>query len=601
MRGKFIRCAVLAATMVAMLCAAAPAWGQDLAVPENLQLEVDGSSITATWNPVFGADEYQVQLKLGDSTQSSIVAATSYTFEFLTPGTEYRVRVRARAAGSANSQYSAVEKATALINDVMNLQLAPGHEELVATWDPVSSATGYDVEYWKSSDEAELAEPGSGYDWDIEPESRLFLIVDGASYTISDLINGTEYSVRVAARYVDEGESGSSDDIYVYGEYSGIETGTPVPSMLAAPMNVQVTSGFEQLVVAWDAVMDAQDYVVDLAGGGDSVSRETTDTIYTFMGLTNGTQYTIEIQARADSGNVTSPASDAVTARPGTPLAKVTGLRLYSQDEGISVDWNEVADAEQYEIQVWTSPSSRTPYIATFKPRPIGSLDNGTEYQVRVRALADGGVTYGEWSNTKSVTPGCPDMTQVEQLVLKQRRGRLVASWKRVPGCTVFYDVQYRPVETTDWMSVSESQSSPKLTIRGLTNGLGYDVRVRAVQPLADGFDRGPWSYVKTATPRDWRVRLTAPVITSATAGRERITIRWEPIGSAEYYWVAYTPMIGNREGRVTTTIEGVDANAYTIIGLNAGTTYKVRVLGMRAFGTAPGPWSQAEYLTPTG
>lgn len=593
MKGKHFPRIVGAVMLSVVLLVAALAQGQQPDKVEAVLLAVEGSSITATWSEVAGAERYELELRDDTSTATPAdnVTARTYTIGFLTPGVEYTVRVRA-IIGTSEGPWSDAVTATAGINKVTGLALEPGHEQIIATWDGVPGATGYEVEWWRKGD------PGDPDDIDNSPASFLFAVVEDPTYTIPNLDNGIDYTVRVAARAVGDGISS------VYGEYSDTDFVAPVPSMLAAPQNVQVVPGRSgELIVTWDPVEDATGYEIyweDSAGdGGD---KAVTGTTHTIDGVVNGTSYSIYVFATADSGMVAGLDSETVSGIPRTPLVKVTGLQVYSADESLVVDWDEVEGAERYQLQRRTAlnPTWLTRHTTDPPPYTWDNLTNGLTYEIRVRAKADGSSTIGEWSEVATGTAGCPALARVENLRLRQRRNSLIASWKPLSGstCNVLYEVQYRLTATQGWSSTGGPTELAKVRIWNLTNGIGHDVRVRAVQPLADDeFDRGPWSYVETATPRDWRARLDAPEITSVVVGNRRVTLTWEPLEAAAYYEV-YRIRVG---GSVGTNIEGIDTVEYVLLGLTAGMKYRVKVRGIRAPGTAPGPWSESYIVTPSG
>ena len=83
----------------------------------------------------------------------------------------------------------------------------------------------------------------------------------------------------------------------------------------------------------------------------------------------------------------------------GTRVAQVGTVTLTLSDAGLSAEWDAVTSADGYEVQ-YKASSSSTWLDATdvTSPSAIGSLTNGTAYDVRVRAYDERGI--GAYSAT---------------------------------------------------------------------------------------------------------------------------------------------------------------------------------------------------------
>ena len=291
---------------------------------------------------------------------------------------------------------------------VTGVMVIEGVEQLSVLWDSVSGADGYKVQ-WKS---------GLQQFDDPDDPSREHITSDNtASYTISNLAPGTEYTVRVIAT-----KSGGAADGTPSPEMTGIPGAPPPPQVTG----VMVTQGVEQLSVLWDSVSGADGYKVQWKSGlqqfddPDDPSREhiTSDNTasYTISNLAPGTEYTVRViatKAYADDGTP----SPEMTGIPGAPPPpQVTEVMVTQGVEQLSVLWDSVSGADGYKVQ-WKSGSdkfdSSRQHVVTggdTTKYTISNLAPGTEYTVRViatKADADDGTPSPEMTGIPSGRGGC--------------------------------------------------------------------------------------------------------------------------------------------------------------------------------------------------
>ena len=208
-----------------------------------------------------------------------------------------------------------------------------------------------------------------------------------------------------------------------------------------------------------------------------------------------------------DAGAQSTPAAptiDSVTSGDTTLAvawsapAGATGITAYDVRH-IETSADETDDANwAVEDNAWTSGTLE--YTITM-------LDNGTQYDVQVRAVNSNGD--GTWSATEVGTPALPAPT-IDSVRADDRA--VLVSWSAPTGITTgvgAYDVRYIEtgadetmdsnwtVEEDGWKDGGGSLAYP---ITGLTNGTEYDVQVRAVDE--NNVD-GAWSATTSATPAD--------------------------------------------------------------------------------------------------
>ena len=229
-----------------------------------------------------------------------------------------------------------------------------------------------------------------------------------------------------------------------------------------------------------------------------------------------------------------APAIDSVTSGDTTLTvawsapAGETGITAYdvrhietSGDETDDANWTVVDNA-------WTSGTLE---------HTITTLDNGTQYDVQVRAVNSNGD--GTWSATEVGTPALPAPT-IDSVRADDRA--VLVPWSAPTGTTTgisAYDVRHIETsadETVDsnWTveedAWEDGGGSLAYAITGLTNGTEYDVQVRAVD--VDDVD-GAWSATTSATPADHG--NTQAAATSVTAGARVLGVI-DPTDDEDYF-----------------------------------------------------------------
>ena len=304
-------------------------------VPGNAQLVV-------TWTAVSTATGYTVQwmssgqgYNIGDRQATVTTGSTTrYTISSLTNGTEYTVRVIATRTGATDGPPSDEMTGTPRVPpppppvtdlaQVLGVGVVPGNAQLVVTWTAVDNATGYTVQ-WMSS--------GQGYNIG----DRQATVTTGSTtrYTIPNLTNGTEYTVRVIAT-----RTGATD-----GAPSAEVKGTPFTTP-GAPQHLRGEPGDAQVTLTWDAPSSdggsailRYEYAIDDSGTWIDAGLDLEETV---PGLTNGQQYAFEVRAVNSAG-------------PGAPArTAATPLGMPSVPESLT------ATGGDGEVASWSGPSPRT-------------------------------------------------------------------------------------------------------------------------------------------------------------------------------------------------------------------------------------------------
>ena len=155
-------------------------------------------------------------------------------------------------------------------------------------------------------------------------------------------------------------------------------------------------------------VQNSADLSFVVANNTNIPNSDADTTSFTITGLTNGVSYDVGIRA---VNTVGGPAYDAGTVTPMAGPPGKPSVTVQSRVAALYVSWTLDDDGgsniTEYQVQ-WKSgaqsfDSSRQMAGLTGTNTRIENLINGTEYDVRVRAMNSAG--WGEWSDIDSGTP----------------------------------------------------------------------------------------------------------------------------------------------------------------------------------------------------
>ncbi|MCY3913922.1 MAG: cadherin domain-containing protein [Chloroflexi bacterium] len=285
--------------------------------PDNLAAGTVGkTSIPLTWDAVSGAAKYRVEYRVGGTdtwtTASDATTGATYTVDDLSCGTSYEVQVSAFGDGvSLVAEWGAastvVTAATALCAPPAPTNVAAGtvgKTSIPFTWDAVTGATKYRVEYRVSGADT----------WTTASDS-----ITAAAYTVEELTCGTSYAVQVSA---------FGDGASLAAEWGAASTALTAATALCAPpapTNVAAgTVGKTSIPFTWDAVTGATKYRVEYrvsdADTWTTASDAITAAAYTVEELTCGTAYEFRVSIYGDGSTLAAAWGAATTA-----LAASTG------------------------------------------------------------------------------------------------------------------------------------------------------------------------------------------------------------------------------------------------------------------------------------
>ena len=506
-------------------------------------------SITVKWDAPAdsgGSDitGYKVQWKSGNgsfsSTNEDTPTASPHTISDLTNGTEYDIQVIAVNDVGDGPPSGEVSGTPSKVPDPpTGVQVsAHGDRWLEVTWVEPTDKGGLPTTYivqWK---------------WDTN-DYRTTHQVDPATspQRITNLANGTEYTVRVLAENARGKSSASNTD-----------TGTPMTKP-QPPTGVNIKSyGDRSLTVGWTAPANnggsaLESFMVqrklDSDSNWDSATEETvtfvsgqTDYETTLSSLTNGTKYNVRVLAVNGNTNTDDNTSDPSNIASGTPSTNPTAptsVTITNEgDKTLTVSWAPPANNGgsaiiNYKVQwkgedntEWTTPTNEK--SASDRQHVITGLTNGTMYTVQVSARNANGLSadYGEVTGTPTAKPQPPtnvDVSDYGDMWLE-------VTWteptdKGGLDDETTYIVQWK-WGTNDYSETNQATpvTSPH-RITNLENGTLYTVRVLAENPRGKSNPSNEDSETPRTIPE-------APAALNAVSGDEKLTMSWTaPTGAA--------------------------------------------------------------------
>ncbi|WP_052339442.1 fibronectin type III domain-containing protein [Gorillibacterium massiliense] len=317
-------------------------------VPTNLRAAVTSKEISLTWDPVIGATGYEVE---ADGKLTDVGLNTTFVHKNLLPFTDHRYRVRAHSRAGTGEWSSYLSASTGL--DKPQLAVAAITQTSISlTWSSVSGATRYELMI-----DGETIDAGTG-----------------TSYLHAGLLPYSWHAYRVRA--VSDGQTG---------EWSEALTQS---TALATPVITGIKATSRQIAIEWDEVVGATGYEVE---ADNAVIDAGSSSIFVHNGLLPNTIHTYRV--RAKNASVTSEWSQWSTSRTLTTTPDTPGnLRATATTNSISLQWNSVKDADNYDLEIdgkVVSAITRTEYL-------YANLDANTMHTFRVRASNHSGKS--DWS-----------------------------------------------------------------------------------------------------------------------------------------------------------------------------------------------------------
>ena len=409
--------------------------GASVAKPTGVKaVAKDTKTVSVTWSKTKNATGYHLVRSTSQSSGYKTVKSlegTSYTDSVSSIGTYY-YKVRGYVTDLDGKKiygpYSNPVKVTVTLNKISSVTLTPAEKTMTVSWSAVSGADGY---------QAKLSEDGKTW-------SKSKTVTGSTSAKFTSLTPGKLYYFRV--RPFQSDSSGKH-----YGSYSSIY------SMRTLLVNAEITSikmsAIDTVVLKWaeDTVSEMTGYQVyrksateDWKALPTTHIKKSGSTYETYDDtVVPGVQYSYCVTKFlvVDESKYSSKVGQkAKSITSGVGKATINSARGVSSSEGMLINWKDIQDVDEWEVQYSTDIASGYVTLATVNEKNFSdyqagkirengvslkttSLANGVAYYVRVRAkvTSNGTAYYGAWSN--ALLASTPKITMTDVTSTKKSMG----------------------------------------------------------------------------------------------------------------------------------------------------------------------------------
>lgn len=535
--------------------------------PQNFRTaKIDSSSVDLEWDGVAGASSYV--LEQDGVVIKSMLYESKCKVSGLIQGKEYKFRVWAKTEDDVQSKKSELTVRT----HALNLKAPKGLKvsetmpsSFKVSWQGVAGASGYDIE---RNGVIEVTD---------SPET---------AYVFENQGQNEKSTIRVRG-VTEQGAGAWSEPIT---GYTTVALGDIVQTAGSAGSAQSIRSN--QIIMNWQPIAGAMAY--QLEADGEKV-YEGKDPIYIHKGLKPESQHSYRVRVKNLGGWGPWSNTLALMTSNGIPTSAPQGIETSASDEGITLTWKPLDEAESYEV-VEVVGGKETQVIDNGKGTTCQKkgLKPGSSHTYRVRGKNT--VGEGPWSSDIIATT----FTEATPVLMNSIESdtKIAVEWSHSEDLATSFSTK---IGKTPWDRTNVTTGSAityEVSINGtsvgtttntyyIASGLSpetkYMLRVRMVDPAVPSKGISQWSEEMPVftTP----IRPDMPKNVNATVGDETITITWDGVENAEGYDIELDGVLLENDGE----------NQYIHEGLMPFTLHKYRVRARN--GAVEGDWSDLKSI----
>jgi titin len=507
------------------------------------------------------------------SSWSEIPAANSLTLSGLSTGNCYDVQVRAQNSAGYGPTSRESGKPVTVPSAPSIVAITPAAGALTVTFNESADNGGAAI----SAYEYRI---GSG-SWTSLATLTGFTLGSSTVFTLDSLTNGSSYAITLRA-VNSAGASAASTAV----------TATPVTTPSAptitsvAPLDGALRIAFTAPTSTGGSTILGYQYQLTVgttSGAWTNAVITSGTTTFDINGLSNATTYSVSLRAINAQGNsATNTFATAVAPGKAPDAPSISAIIVGNQRLSIVVapglDGGWPLTNYEYSINdgAWIRLNG-APDVALANPIIVTGLTNGTAYQFRVRSVNGIGESPASTSvtQTPATTPTAPTI-----LSISTGDGSLSVAFTAPTanggnnGGSAITSYQYSVNGGVNWLNRQTGATASPLTITGLTNGVAYNVMIRAVNAIGVGAA----SNAEVKFPQVPGAGRPISVTTTPLDGAVRVA--WTP--PAAYVGA---PIVGYRVNAIPGTgscLWSTGEYNCTISGLTNGTSYTFTVTSQR-------------------
>ena len=416
--------------------------------PASFKANANDTSVELSWAAVPDATGYDLEI---DGIVTDNGPETTGIHSGLEPNSSHTYRVRARSAAQNSEWTDLLTIVIFTLRTPENVTAEADQTSISIAWNPVETASTYDIEF----------------------DGSIITGIQATTYSAIGLAPNTQHIIKVRA---------------VNGGGTSNWSAPLIQATKFAMGNVPRVSGLAKktsIVLMWNKLEGAASYEVEADG---VVTSNIQTASFNVTGLTSGTQHTYRVRAQNSSGaGEWSLEFKISTLREGPAIP--SNVATSSNMTSILVTWDKVAGATEYEIEAdgrVINNGTGTSYLQT-------ALTPDTSHSYRVRSKSITG--YSDWSTLTTVNT----LSSVQTFEINSDTGEefdLVLSASNIQDLNKYtFTIQY---DTNDFEVTDLCGFTAKLdTLEGDISGT--DITVKQLAP-------GTIVFTKAGSEQSWQV-----------------------------------------------------------------------------------------------